>query len=158
MSLRTASSDARLLRALLENAERLALESGHERPALEHLLAAALAHSDESARRALGLDAAEFVDALRHDDADALRRVGIEPPREPLGAPAPAPRVYDGAPSLDETVRLLARSRRGGSRLRTVDILIAALEHPTGAVTRALGRLGVEPARALRAAHEEARS
>jgi hypothetical protein len=83
----------RTIRQLLGGAERLAQESGETLPGAEHLLLAALALPDGTARRAferLGVDPDGLPSAIASQHADALRTVGIEPGDPgPLDVPAP---------------------------------------------------------------------
>jgi ATP-dependent Clp protease ATP-binding subunit ClpA len=155
-------NEFRTIRGLLEGAERLARESGESEPGAEHLLLAAVALPDGTARRAferVGVDPDSLPSAIASQHADALRAVGIDPAAlGEIDAPAPpAAGLFNSAPSAQAVFRRaveLSRTPRP-RRLLGAHVVIAVSEMEHGTAARALARLGVERAELAAAAWGE---
>ncbi len=152
MKLRNPVRDVRTVKQLLEGAEAEAHSAGEAQPGAEHLLLAALALPDGSARRAFaaaGADPDGLRDAIAASHADALRSIGFEsPPDDALDAaipPGPARGAYRSnasARSAFQAASDLARAGSGPLLGAHVVAAVAGLEH--GTAPRALAVLGVE--------------
>jgi ATP-dependent Clp protease ATP-binding subunit ClpA len=152
----------RTIRALLGGAERLAREAGEELPGAEHLLLAAVALPDGTARRAferLGVDPGGLSAAIAAQHADALRAIGIDPGETAaLETPAaPASGVFRATPSA-QVVFQRAVDLSGTPkprRLLGAHVVVAVCEMERGTVARALRLMGVDRDRLAAAAREE---
>ncbi len=83
MGLKSPVRDIRTINRLLGGAEAEARRKGESLPGAEHLLLAALALPEGSARRAferVGADPDRLADAIAAQHADALAAIGIEAP------------------------------------------------------------------------------
>lgn len=158
------TADMRLLKALLEGAERYALSTGEQAPGAAHILAAACDLPDGSARRAFeraGLDAAQYKADLRGRHSETLRAHGLPATTAILAdeGPAPPPRpIFDAAPSGQEVVRRLAetRSARRGRGMTAADVVAAIAQAPDRLVLQLLRRADIDPEALLSAARLEA--
>ena len=152
----------RTIRALLGGAERLAHEAGEAEPGAEHLLLAALALSDGTARRSferLGADPDGLPAAIEAQHVDALQAVGIDPGDagrvESPAAPAPGP--YRSTASAQAAFRRAVELSAvpAPRRLQGAHVVAAVAEMAHGTVPRALRRMGVDPERLGAAARQE---
>lgn len=152
MPLRTARHDMTLIAALLTRAENEARALGDAEPGAEHLLLAALASDDPSAREAVARDADAVREAIVAVHADALDAIGVAQP-EPA-APLPAARgVYRSEVSTQEVFQRARRlARRSPTGLRSAHVLLAVAEREHGTAARVLQRLGLERASVIDAA------
>jgi len=152
----------RTIRQLLGRAERLAQESGEAVPGAEHLLLAALALPDGTARRAferLDVDPTGLPAAIASQHADALGAVGIDfgesgpfdvpapPGRGPFRATPAAQAAFQRAVELSGTPK--------PRRLLGAHVVVAIAEMEHGSAARALRKMGVERAQLAAAAREE---
>ncbi len=151
MPLRTALKDTKLIAALLTTAENEARAIGDTEPGAEHLLIASLSVDDDSARAALGIDAATARDALTDLHREALAALGIESDGvEPLPA---AGGLYRAETSLQEALRRTGViAKRSPTGLRSAHALIAVAEREHGTSARLLQRLGVDREQLIAAA------
>ncbi|MBX3098795.1 MAG: hypothetical protein KF761_04380 [Salinibacterium sp.] len=151
MPLRTALKDTKLIAALLTTAENEARTTGDAEPGAEHLLIASLVVDDDSARTALGIDAAAARRALADVHREALAALGIESDStDPLPA---ASGLYRAETSLQEALRrtgVIAKHSPTG--LRSAHALIAVAEREHGTSARLLMRLGVDREQLIAAA------
>lgn len=154
-------ADVRTMKALFTLAEAEAHRAGEAEPGAEHLLLAAVALPDGSARRAferVGVDPAALRDAIASQHADALRSVGVEPAGLTADAPSVAPprgpyRSRGSAQTLFQRVTALVRSER--SQLYSAWFVLAATESRHGTTARSLRHLDVDPDALARAARAE---
>jgi ATP-dependent Clp protease ATP-binding subunit ClpA len=148
MGFKNALEDVAFMNSLFTTAEREAHQLGDDIPGAEHLLLAALAMEDDSAREAFG-SAGIDADALRgavvavHDDA--LRSMGLAAPeilavgevnRGAFRSSAVAQEVFHNAVAISK--------KRRPRQLRTADIARAVAELEGGTAARALSSLGVD--------------
>lgn len=164
MRLANAARDVRTMKLLLTRAEQEAGSDGAEMPGAEHLVLAALALPDGTARGAFeraGLDPDDFRAAIARQHVDALRELGIDPGDAPASAPARGRRKPTGpmrstanAQKLFQEALALARAERHAP-LTGAHIVLAltGLEHGTAA--RALTTMGADRAVLARAARDE---
>ena len=160
-----AARDAGTLATLCEIAEAIARNEGHEAPAAEHFVEAALDLPDGAARRVferLGLDGTGFKAALVADERAALSRVGvggvvIEQALGASGSLPPASGLYEAAPSGQAVVQELARLRQRGvtAPLDGAQVLKVVAEMGHGRAVRALRAMGAEPDAVVAAANAE---
>lgn len=155
-------NEYRTIRALLGGAERLAHRAGETEPGAEHLLLAALALPDGTARRAferLGADPDGLPAAIEGQHVDALHAVGIDPGDAGRAAsPAPPARgPYRSSPSAQVAFRRAVELSAvpAPRRLQGAHVVAAVAEMEHGTVPRALRRMGVEPERLAAAARQE---
>ena len=168
MKLKNPVRDVRTIKRLLTGAEAEARQAGESVPGAEHLLLAALALPDGSARRAferLGADPNQLRAAIAAAHAEALRAVGIEPPNEDAldaeaGQDTKGPtgvfRSNASAQSAFRAAGQLARSEK--SQLVGAHIVAAVAEMEHGTAARALTVMGIDRATLAAAAHQEART
>ncbi len=157
-------SEMRLLKDLLEQAERYALAAGEQAPGAAHLLAAACDLADGSARRAFeqaGADAGRYKAALEARHSAALRRSGLPDAMAVLADDAPPARrrpIFNAAPSGQVVVRKLAatRSQRRGRALSAADVVAVIAGAPDSLVIRLLKSAGIDAAALQSAATLEA--
>lgn len=152
----------RTIRALLGDAERLAHEAGEAEPGAEHLLLAALALPDGTARRAferLGADPDGLPAAIEAQHLDALHAVGVDlGPGGGVDSPLPPARgPYRSSPSAQAAFRRAVELSAvpAPRRLQGAHVVAAVAELEHGTVPRALRRMGVEPVRLGAAARQE---
>lgn len=165
-SIRRRLKDIDILRRVLLNAEACARAEGGTEPGSEHLIMAALALPDGTARRAfqrIGADPVRFAPSVTQQYADALARMGLDAGAHLIASPelssrSPAEGVFKSKPSAQALIRRVARDRPFGSPkpLLGVDILLAALASDVGTVARALAVMGIEPGRLADACRQEA--
>ena len=153
--------EVQTIKQLLEGAERLAQQSGDSLPGAEHLLLAALALPDGTARRSferLGVDPDDLPSAIAAQHDDALRAVGIEVKVKDLPVPAPEKRgVYLSTPSAQTTFKRAVdlSGKPKPRRLRGAHVVLAVAEMERGTVVRALTRMGVDREKLAAAARDE---
>lgn len=172
MRLPRAIRDVRTIRALLEGAEDEALRAGVGEPGAEHLLLAALALPEGSARRAFArldphVDLDRMREAITTQHTAALRAVGIDVSdartvgvipgtAHPETAPA-ANGVYRAGASARDAFRVAADLARTPPRVPLcgahVVAAVAGIEH--GTAPRTLHTLGIDPDALATAAHAE---
>ena len=168
MGLKSPVRDIRTINKLLGGAEAEAQRKGESLPGAEHLLLAALALPEGSARRAferVGADPDRLADAIAAQHADALRAIGIQAPEDSAldaapGDAATAPGVYRSnasARSAFQAASALAQSKPS-SPLAGAHVVAAVAEMEHGTVVRALRVMGVDRAALVAAAREEART
>jgi ATP-dependent Clp protease ATP-binding subunit ClpA len=151
----------RTIKQLLEGAEQLAQQSGESLPGAEHLLLAALALPDGTARRAferLGVDPAGLPSAIAAQHDEALRAVGIKVEAKDLDTPAPEARgVYLSTASAQTAFKRAVElsGKPKPRRLRGAHVVLAVTEMEHGTVARALSRLGVDREHLAAAARQE---
>ena len=152
--------DMRLIAELLTTAEREARAGGDERPGAEHLLLAASAVGDPSARNALARwDASpdRIRDAIVAVHAHSLAGLGLDPASAASVAPVDAAplRAYRSdanAQAVFTRAGELARSSRPRG-LRTAHVLLAIAESEAGTARRVLRELEIEPEELVDAAN-----
>lgn len=151
MRLGTATKDMRTMRRLLEAAEAEARAAGVEQPGAEHLVLAALALPDGSARRVLeraGGDPDDYRAALDRQHAEALRAVGLDPAEDPGPQPLPPGRRPRTMRSSANAQRLFQaatrRCRADRAPLAGAHVLLALADMEHGTATRALAEAGVD--------------
>ena len=161
MKLRERARDMKTINALLTGAEEQARAMGDALPGAEHLLLAALALSDGTARRAFertGADPDGFRDAIARAHDDALRSIGIEPPGESaFDVPALGRKgAFRSTASARAVFQAASDMARGDGGLRGAHVVaaVAGLEHGTAA--RSLAAMGVDRDALAVAAREEA--
>lgn len=162
MSIRNAARDARTIKHLLEGAEREALADGEELWGAEHLVLAALALAEGSARRAFeraGLDPDGYRAAIGRQHDAALASVGVEPCHAPAQTPIQAsakrfgPEGTANGRSLFQAAGALGRI--GKDPFSGAHVIIALTEMEHGTAVRALAAMGVDRAALARSAREE---
>lgn len=150
--LRARLAAMKTIKQLLEAAERIAAERGGRRPSAEHLVLAALELPDGSAARTferLGRSPGAFAVALDDQEAEDLRRVGVEAPLETIRAQVPAPGapvgVYRSEPSAQQLFQIVAEdARHHDEGLTGAHVLRAAATVEHGVVARTLRRIGID--------------
>ncbi|MFJ8744790.1 Clp protease N-terminal domain-containing protein [Embleya sp. NPDC127516] len=164
MGIRAAIHDMGAMKRLLTGAEEQARALGEDTPGPEHLLLAALALPDDSARTALAASGVTVEDVRRvlaESHAAALRSVGIDTDSIPAVSPAPAPRgPYRASGSANEVFQravAIAKSERPG-KLRTAHVLIAVAELEHGTAARVLRNLEIDRPTLIAAAHAAVRN
>lgn len=158
------SSEMRLLKDLLEQAERYALAAGEQAPGAAHILAAACDLADGSARRAFeraGADTERYKAALKERHSMALRHSGLPDAMAALADDGPPGRrrpIFDAAPSGQAVVRQLAatRSQRRGRGLSAADVVAVIAGAPDSLVLRLFQSAGIDAAALQSAATLEA--
>ena len=147
--------EIRTIKALLEGAEEESRRAGETMPGVEHLLLAALALPDGTARRAfarIGVEPDDVRRAISSQHTDALRAIGITGVDDEildastLDAMAPASGVFRATAPAQAAFRAsvdLAKSQTP-SRLVGAHVVavIAAMEHGTAA--RTITALGID--------------
>ncbi len=131
---------------LLLAAEDEARRMGDEIPGAEHLVLAALASEDGSARALLEVDADRFRQAVQAVHSISLDSLGVAPEAIPTRSAAKNTGVYRSEDSVREVMegaRLLARKTRPRG-LRAAHVVQAAAEREFGTVARALTELGID--------------
>lgn len=141
------------IRRLLEGSELIARAAGDDLPGSEHLLLAALALPDGTARAAFvraGVDPDGFAAAIAQQHDDALRAVGIDAGGVRLAdaPPPPSSRAFRATPSAQHAFRRAVElsARPKPRHLRGAHVVAAVCESDQGSAARAIRRLGVEPA------------
>ena len=151
----------RTIRELLGGAERLARQAGAEQPGAEHLLLAAVALSDGTARRAfegVGADPDRLPEAIEAQHAEALRAVGIAAGGAALPA-TPAPptaAIYRSGPSAQAVFRRAVdlSATPAPRRLLGAHVVLAVAEREQGTAARALRHLRIDREALAAAARE----
>ena len=155
--------EIRTINELLAGADTAARRMGDVSPGPEHLLLAALAMDDGTARRAFARagadpDAFEAAVAAQHDAA--LRAIGVEPVAlPPADVDAGPPKgVFKSTPAaqraFQEAVKLSKQVKP--SRLLGAHVVAAVAEERQGTAARTLQAMGVDAAALADAARAEA--
>jgi len=137
--------DMKNLSELLSEAENQAHLLGDSVPGAEHLVLAALLHSDGSAETLLGVDAEQFRAAIVDAHAKALASAGIsvtEPELAPAKTRSPLYRSEASAEEVLKRTRILAK--KDGVRFQSAYVVRAAAEREQGTVARVLITLGID--------------
>ena len=140
----------RTIRALLENAERIARGLGEASPGAEHLLLSALDLPDGSARRAferLGRSPDDLPAAIASQHRSALASVGILVDDHPAPRPLPDARgVFRLTPPAQAAFRRAVELSGSPKprRLLGAHVLLALSEQEHGTVPRALTAMGID--------------
>jgi ATP-dependent Clp protease ATP-binding subunit ClpA len=155
--------EVRTINALLAGADAEARRMGDASPGPEHLLLAALAMEDGTARRAFlraGADPDAVAPAIAAQHDDALRAIGVEPVElDPVDvdagpakgvfrATAAAQRAFQAAVTLSKQVK--------PSRLLGAHVVVAVTEIEQGTAARTFQAMGVDPRALGDAARAEA--
>ena len=158
--------DVRTINELCTGAEGVALREGAALPGAEHLLAAALALSEGSARRAferVGADPDALPAAIAHQHTQALRAIGIEPVPDELLDPhdgqvtTPGKGVFRTTASFQRAFTTAGElARAGDGPLLGAHVVVAVAQIEYGTAPRALRAMGIDPAALAAAAREEA--
>lgn len=138
--------DMKALAELMTNAERIARADGVELPGSEHVVAAAIDHSDGKAAslaRSHGVDAERFLAEVRRLHAAALDQIGVT---EPAGAidsalpdqPDPSS-VYRAAPSAQQLLQRVADTSTGFDSAAFLHTAAASKRGTTASALRNLG-------------------
>jgi ATP-dependent Clp protease ATP-binding subunit ClpA len=148
MGIKIALEDVAFMSSLFTTAETEAHQLGDEIPGAEHLLLAALAMEDDSAKeafRSAGIDADALRRAVAAVHDDALRSIGLAAPEiAAIGRPnRGAFRSSAAAQEVFHSAVAISKSRRP-RRLRTADVARAVAELDGGTAARALNSLGVD--------------
>ncbi|NEE02986.1 Clp protease N-terminal domain-containing protein [Phytoactinopolyspora halotolerans] len=150
--LRRRTGDMRTIKHLLADAENVAREQGADKPGAEHLVIAALALPDGTARRAferIGADPDAFGTAVTEQHAEALRDIGIDHDDAALSAqlpePQPAGGVYRSEVSMQQLFqRVTDDVKSDGSSLVGAHVIRAAARMEYGTTARALDHMGID--------------
>ena len=148
-------TDAETIKKVLLAAEASAHAEGATEPGSEHMVMAALALQDDTARRAflrVGATPRDFAPAVARQYADALIRIGMGGgvnflDYQPPPARRPLTKLFKGKPSAQTLMRTMARARavQPSRPLMGADIVLAALSSDVGVVARALAVMGIDP-------------
>lgn len=145
--LRRRMQDMKAVTELMTTAERLARADGVELPGSEHLVAAAIDHSDGRAAAladAHGVDADRFLAEIRRVHADALDELGIDERDDAIDAALPEPvepvGPYRAAPSAQQLLRCVAERADG---FDSAAIIRQAARSRRGTTATALRHLGI---------------
>lgn len=142
----TLLDDITTIKALLTEAEQQAHALGDGAPGAEHLVLAALLLEEDSARKMLGVNAAQFRAALVETHSEALASVGIAAAEIDLPPVTTKRGIYRSAPSAQEVfqrARVLAKKDRPAG-LHGAHIVRAAAEREYGTVARVLQTLRID--------------
>lgn len=144
--LRRRMKDMKALAELMTNAERLARDDGVELPGSEHVVAAAIDHSDGQAAalaRTHGVDAERFLAEVRRLHADALDGIGVTEPDDAIDAALPdapeASGLYRATPSAQRLLQRVADTAHGFDSAAFVRMAAAADRGTTASALRNLG-------------------
>lgn len=161
--------DARTLKTLCFEAERMANERGQREPGAEHFVLAALDLPDGTARETferIECNPDGFSGAIEAQYRRALQVLGLdmESADHLNGSEVPVPTAkgpYRAQPSVASLMQVLTRDimveaqRRDATMpLLGAHVLIAAASAQFGVCARAFQELGIEPPRLVAAAHE----
>lgn len=146
--------EIRTIKALLEGAEAESRRAGETMPGAEHLLLAALALPDGTARAAfarIGVDPDEVRPAIAAQHTEALRAIGIAVGDDifdasAIDAMAPATGVYRATGPAQAAFRAsvdLAKSQKP-SRLVGAHVVAVVAEMEHGTIARTLDALGID--------------
>lgn len=155
-----AKTDVHTIHDLLSMSEKIAHDSGDERPGAEHLLLSAVRLPDGTARRAfqrIEVDPDDLSAAIATAHTEALAGIGLRDPRGPDPYQGPVTKLYRANPSADQAFQeAAALSKEPGSRrLLGAHVVQAVARQSTGTAARALTALGVDPAALDAAAAQE---
>lgn len=162
--LRRALTDTRIMNTLFPEAERIAMREGQPAPAAEHLLLAALALPDGTAKRAferVGIDSDRLQHAVAAQHAAALDHVSVIVDDNAIDAALPHPpdrgrgvfRYQPSAQALFQKVIELAKAQH--TQLYGAYFVDAATQIEHGAIPRALAIMGVSREQLAHAARLE---
>lgn len=142
--------DVNTIRHLCELAEAHALRDQQAKPGAEHFLLAALDLEDGTAGQAFeraGADPVNLKPAIERQYAAALQSIGIALPGSDGEDKSPRklqPGVYNAAPSGQEVMQELARTRDRHAPLLGAHVVAIVAAMPHGVASRALRELGVD--------------
>lgn len=162
MSIRNARKDVHTMKHLVEAVEREALADGGREWGAEHLVLAALALPEGSARRAfdrVGLDPGAYRAAIARQHDDALASIGIDPESQP--APrvdrGPGRRLGLGGTANGRALFVAAGelARKGKHPLCGAHIVLAATGLQLGIAARALDAVCTDRSALSQAAEAE---
>lgn len=151
-NLRQKRQDVRTLSQFLVDAEQQARRRGVETPGAEHLLLAAINHSDGYAKRAfasMGVTYEAIDDAISQQYQTALAGIGIDISGSSLAAVdepicSPKPRIYDAQPSAQEVIqRLYHIGKESHQPLTSVHLAKAITTMKNGTAARVFAALGL---------------
>lgn len=158
--IKRAGTDVRVINALCTGAEAEAGRDGQSLPGAEHLLLAALALPEGSARRAferVGVDPDGLSRAIAARHAEALEAVGIAADAESdVEIATPGRGAFRATASFDGAFRAAGELARSGAVPFVgahVVVAVSRLEH--GTAPRALRAMGVDLPALRAAAHAE---
>ena len=145
--IRRRMKDMKALTELMTTAERYARADGVELPGSEHLVAAAIDHSDGRAGALAGshgVDAERFLAEVRRVHADALDEIGIDerddaidPALPDAGEPVG---LHRAAPSAQQLLKRVADTSDG---FNSAAFIQHAARTRRGTTAAALGNLGI---------------
>jgi hypothetical protein len=139
--------DMKALTELMTTAERFARADGVELPGSEHVVAAAIDHSDGRAAALAGshgVDAEGFLVEVRRVHADALDEIGIDEREEAIDPALPEGDepvgLYRATPSAQQLLKCVAETSDG---FDSAEFLRQASRTRRGTAAAALRRLGI---------------
>ena len=145
--LRRRIADMKALTELMTSAERLARDDGLDRPGSEHVVAAAISHSDGRAAALLaphGVDADRFLEATRRVHTRALDAVGVHASDDQLDAALPDATPESGAYKVEPSAQdLLQRVAATATGFDSAQFVREATKVRQGTVALALEELGL---------------
>ncbi|WP_067812620.1 Clp protease N-terminal domain-containing protein [Actinomadura kijaniata] len=157
--------DVKTMNALLNGAERHALEAGENVPGPEHLLLSALALPDGSARRAfqrVGAEPDGLRAAIDQVHAEALAMIGVRSAHEQemdeaIRANPPRARgVMKTTATAQEAFQAATKQAKADrSALLGAHFVAAVAELKEGTAPRALRAMGIDPSALAHAARQE---
>lgn len=157
--------DVKTMNALLNGAEKHALEAGETVPGPEHLLLSALALPDGSARRAfqrLGADPDALRSAIDEVHAEALTKIGVrsaheEALDETIRADPPRARgaMKTTATAQEAFQAAIKQAKADKSALLGAYFVAAVAGLKEGTAPRALRAMGIDPSALVHAARQE---
>lgn len=144
--IRRRMKDMKALTELMTTAERLARADGVELPGSEHVVAAAIDHSDGRAAALAGshgVDAERFLVEVRRVHADALDEIGIDERDDAIDPALPdggdPVGLYRAAPSAQRLLKLVADTSDGFDSAAFVRQAARTRRGTTAAALRNLG-------------------
>jgi len=154
--------DMGTIKRLIEGADAQANLAGEEAPGAEHFVLSALQLEDASAQRVfsrLGIDDAQFRDAIAQQYTDALSAVGIhieQPDTPPVAvAPSGAPHVSKASGQALMKALYVLKKYDKDLPLLSAHVLRVAANIEQGVVPRAFRVLGVDRTLLIHAVQEE---
>lgn len=154
--------DMRALSSLLQAAERHSqIRSEGNKPSTEHFVLASIESRDGAAKEVfqrLGLNAADFEDALREQYKNSLNSIGIEVDDDSLRASDDSPNsktitLPEVTESGSELLRIMSQQNQGKA-FSGADVLRAINRVPPGPAHRALAIMGTTADKVADAANE----
>ena len=155
------SADVRVISALCNGAEGEAGRDGQALPGAEHLLLAALALPDQTARRAferVGTDLDALRAAIVEQHADALAAVGLDADAsdDEIAIETPGRGAFRATASFDRLLREAGdEARSKGAPLVGAHVVAATCRMEHGTAPRALRAMGISFGELLAAAESE---